>query len=218
MANVKSKAELLDYLRRRERQGEGYAALGELADAYPAARQDLEVRGQFIKQWGVHAQQWLGSAATTLESRVWGLGAARAARRPPAVPLPLATPSQRCPPPAPAPEPATTAPRAQALKKEGLIISLPAADATRKEVFYPVDQRMRLRVDQDLQVGPQGGAYQGAQPRFSCCWTGPRRAQQSVSWRACGQAITPVLVTRVSPPLPPPVSLPRRSCGCPWGR
>ena len=43
MANVRSKAELLDYLRRRERQGEGYAALGELADAYPGARQDLEV-------------------------------------------------------------------------------------------------------------------------------------------------------------------------------
>ena len=38
-----NKAELLDYLRRRERQGEGYAALGELADAYPGARQDLEV-------------------------------------------------------------------------------------------------------------------------------------------------------------------------------
>lgn len=43
VANVHNKAELLDYLRRRERQGEGYAALGELADAYPGARQDLEV-------------------------------------------------------------------------------------------------------------------------------------------------------------------------------
>lgn len=48
MANVRNKAELLDYLRRRERQGEGYAALGELADAYPGARQDLEVRDALL--------------------------------------------------------------------------------------------------------------------------------------------------------------------------
>ena len=42
---MKSKAEVLEYLRRRERQGEGYAALGKLQDAYPGARQDLEVGG-----------------------------------------------------------------------------------------------------------------------------------------------------------------------------
>ncbi|PSC73507.1 transcription initiation factor IIE subunit beta [Micractinium conductrix] len=80
VANLHSKQELIDYLRRRERQGEGYAALGELQDAYPAARSDLE-----------------------------------------------------------------------ALKKEGLLFSLPAGDAQRKEVFYPVDTRMQLKVDADLQ-------------------------------------------------------------------
>ncbi|PRW45019.1 transcription initiation factor IIE subunit beta [Chlorella sorokiniana] len=80
VANVRNKAELLDYLRRRERQGEGYAALGELADAYPGARQDLE-----------------------------------------------------------------------ALKAERLIVSLPAADPTRKEVFYPIDTKMRVDIDDDLQ-------------------------------------------------------------------
>ena len=48
VANVRNKAELLDYLRRRERQGEGYAALGELADAYPGARQDLEVGAECL--------------------------------------------------------------------------------------------------------------------------------------------------------------------------
>jgi 3-polyprenyl-4-hydroxybenzoate decarboxylase len=40
----------------------------------------------------------------------------------------------------------------QALKKEGLILSLPAAETTRKEVFYPVDQRIHMKVDADLQV------------------------------------------------------------------
>ena len=43
VANVRSKHEVLDYMRRREREGEGYAALGELQDAYPGVRQDLEV-------------------------------------------------------------------------------------------------------------------------------------------------------------------------------
>ena len=43
VANVRSKQEVLDYLRRREREREGYAALGELQDAYPGVRQDLEV-------------------------------------------------------------------------------------------------------------------------------------------------------------------------------
>ncbi|KAL4448542.1 hypothetical protein ABPG75_005761 [Micractinium tetrahymenae] len=80
VANVRNRQELLEYLRRRERQGEGYAALGELQDAYPAAKQDLE-----------------------------------------------------------------------ALKRQGLLLSLPAADPQRKEVFYPVDHRMQLRVDADLQ-------------------------------------------------------------------
>lgn len=80
VANVRSKQELLEHLRRRERQGEGYAALGELADAYPGARQDLE-----------------------------------------------------------------------ALKREGQLLSLPAADPQRKEVYYPVDHRLTLRVDADLQ-------------------------------------------------------------------
>ena len=42
---------------------------------------------------------------------------------------------------------------AQALKAERLVVSLPAADPTRKEVFYPVDTRMRVEVDVDLQVG-----------------------------------------------------------------
>ena len=40
---MRSKQEVLDYMRRREREGEGYAALGELQDAYPGVRQDLEV-------------------------------------------------------------------------------------------------------------------------------------------------------------------------------
>ncbi|KAL4857776.1 General transcription factor IIE subunit 2 [Chlorella vulgaris] len=80
VANVRSKQEVLDYLLRRERQGEGYAALGELQDAYPGVVSDLE-----------------------------------------------------------------------ALKKEGLILSLPAAETTRKEVFYPVDQRIHMKVDADLQ-------------------------------------------------------------------
>ncbi len=44
VANVHSKQEVLDYLLRRERQGEGYAALGELQDAYPGVVSDLEVR------------------------------------------------------------------------------------------------------------------------------------------------------------------------------
>jgi hypothetical protein len=44
VANVRSKQEVLDYLLRRERQGEGYAALGELQDAYPGVVSDLEVR------------------------------------------------------------------------------------------------------------------------------------------------------------------------------
>lgn len=43
VANVRSKAEVLEYLRRRERSGEGYASLGELQDAYPGAAADLEV-------------------------------------------------------------------------------------------------------------------------------------------------------------------------------
>lgn len=80
VANVRSKQEVLEYLRRRERQGEGYAALGELQDAYPGVRQDLE-----------------------------------------------------------------------ALKKEGLLLSLPAGDGQRKEVYYPVDMRLQLKVDADLQ-------------------------------------------------------------------
>lgn len=54
--------------------------------------------------------------------------------------IPVCTPS---PPPFP-----------QALKKEGLIFSLPAADPTRKEVYYPVDQRLQLQVDAEVQVGP----------------------------------------------------------------
>ena len=42
----------------------------------------------------------------------------------------------------------------QALKREGLVLSLPASDVARKEVFYPVDQRLQMRVDDDLQVRP----------------------------------------------------------------
>lgn len=33
------------------------------------------------------------------------------------------------------------------------MVGLPAADPTRKEVFFPVDQRMRVDVDMDVQVG-----------------------------------------------------------------
>ncbi len=40
----------------------------------------------------------------------------------------------------------------QELKREGLVLSLPAADVTRKEVYYPVDQRIKMKVDADLQV------------------------------------------------------------------
>ncbi len=40
----------------------------------------------------------------------------------------------------------------QALKAERLVVGLPAADPTRKEVFFPVDQRMRVDVDMDVQV------------------------------------------------------------------
>ena len=35
---------------RRERQGEGYASLGELGDAYPGAKADLEV-GRWVGGW-----------------------------------------------------------------------------------------------------------------------------------------------------------------------
>ncbi|EFN56136.1 hypothetical protein CHLNCDRAFT_144778 [Chlorella variabilis] len=83
VANVHSKQEVLEYMRRRERQSEGYAALGELQDAYPGVQRDLEE-----------------------------------------------------------------------LKKEGLLLSLPAADVTRKEVYYPVDQRIKLR-ELWLSIGEQ---------------------------------------------------------------
>ena len=39
----------------------------------------------------------------------------------------------------------------QALKADGLVLSLPAADTARREMYYPVDQRLHLRVDPDLQ-------------------------------------------------------------------
>ena len=39
----------------------------------------------------------------------------------------------------------------QALKREGLLLGLPAADSSRREVFYPVDQRLKLAVHSELQ-------------------------------------------------------------------
>ena len=76
----------------------------------------------------------------------------------------------------------------QALKREGLLLGLPAADSSRREVFYPVDQRLQLAVDTDLQelwmtVGEQlpeeeeevaaelakiGGSGGGAVGRLGC--------------------------------------------------
>lgn len=119
VANVRSKQELLEYLRRRERQGEGYAALGELADAYPAARQDLE-----------------------------------------------------------------------ALKREGQLLSLPAADPQRKEVFYPVDHRLQLKVDADLQVRGWGaGAALSGRGRQGedDCWAGQGHQEEAVWERPPGR-------------------------------
>jgi hypothetical protein len=45
------------------------------------------------------------------------------------------------------------APPLQELKREGLLLSLPAGEVARKEVFYPVDLKMKLKIDPDVQVG-----------------------------------------------------------------
>ena len=62
---MRSKQEVLDYMQRREREGEGYAALGELQDAYPGVRQDLEVSEGV---WGV----WVGGGSGCYKCALWG--------------------------------------------------------------------------------------------------------------------------------------------------
>lgn len=133
---MRNKAELLDYMQRRDRQGEGYAALGELGDAYPSARQHLEVGCGCGGGGG-----WRGGA-----TRAAATGTAAAG---PAL-WPALPPAASCQPPSAGSRPPP--PPLQELKREGVVLSLPAADTARKEVFYPVDQRLQLRVDSDVQV------------------------------------------------------------------
>ena len=115
---------------RRERQGEGYASLGELGDAYPGAKADLEVGG-WVGGWG---WGWGGLGG-------WVLPACH----------PQAAPTLCRPPLSAATSASAAAALLQALKADGLVLSLPAADTSRREMYYPVDQRLHLRVDPDLQ-------------------------------------------------------------------
>lgn len=151
MANLHSKGELLEYLRRRQRSGEGYASLGELGDAYPGARADLEVSLSRAPRAPPAPNRWLPVKGGV--------------KSPPLAPA--------CPPrfPSRLSRPLPTALR-QALKSEGLLFGLPAADSQRKEVFYPVDQQLQLRVDVDVQVCTAGHAGHAGRTGHAAltCW------------------------------------------------
>lgn len=96
------------------------------------------------------ARTWRWVAYAGLLACCWAACLERFAR----VPGPPHLLHARPGPPRAAPaRPQTPARPEQALKREGVVFSLPAAEAARKEVYYPVDQRLTMRVDDDLRVG-----------------------------------------------------------------
>jgi hypothetical protein len=78
----------------------------------------------------------------------------------------------------------------QALKREGLLLGLPAADSSRREVFYPVDQRLKLAVHSELQqlwlaVG-EGLPEEGEEVAAELAKIGgPGRAGGREGWGGC---------------------------------